>query len=555
MNDSGCNVARHLRTAAQTTPFAYATLTPLSVSNEGHVVHQHRTFKVLDQESDAAARIFYADGIQKGTRTLLAVQPGHDLIVCMFALLKLGAVPIAIDPGMGWSKVLNCIQHTQPTALVAMRPIALLSRLPLKAFKSFSSRVAIGGSKWRKLLVDCTSATPLPIADVTANTEAAILFTSGSTGAPKGVNYTHGMFDAQIKLIRQTFRIQHGEIDMAMLPVFALFNPALGMTTVTPMMNPSRPIEADPAPIVSAIRTEKVTNSFGSPAIWGRIAEYCLRKNIKLPSLQRLLIAGAPVPNCLLEDLRTIAPNCEIHTPYGATECLPATTIESTEILKETATATLLGQGTCVGRPVSGVQIKVIQEVNGTIANLSDATECAPNTIGEIIVTGPSVTHSYDQLPIATARAKIHDGEKIWHRMGDLGRIDAVGRLWFHGRCIEKVQTVHGIITTESIEPAFRNHEDVQRCALIGTGTTPKQIPILVIEPKPESFPGNEGERETFIKNLRIHARHNALTHQIQKIVFQESLPVDVRHNAKIHRLKLAEEWARRLSPKISLKL
>jgi acyl-CoA synthetase (AMP-forming)/AMP-acid ligase II len=555
MNDSGCNVARHLRIAAQTTPYAFATLTPLSISHEGRVVHQHRSFKILDQESDAAARIFYAHGIHKGTRTLLAVKPGHDLIVCMFALLKLGAVPIAIDPGMGWSKALNCIQHTQPTALVAMRPVALLSRLPFKAFKSFLYRVSVGGSNWRKLLSDCTSATPLPIMTAHAETEAAILFTSGSTGAPKGVNYTHGMLDAQIKLIRQTFKIQPGEVDMAMLPIFALFNPALGMTTVTPTLDPSRPAQADPAPIVAAIRDEKVTNSFGSPAIWGRIAQHCINNNIKLPSLQRLLIAGAPVPNGLLEDLRSIAPNCEIHTPYGATECLPATTIESTEILRETAAATLIGQGTCVGRPVSGVQIKIIQEASGTILNLSDAVECSNNSVGEIIVTGPSVTHSYDQLPLATARAKIHEGEKIWHRMGDLGRIDSVGRLWFHGRCVEKVQAAHGILTTESIEPAFRNHEDVNRCALIGIGSAPKQIPVLVVEPKPESFPSNQVERDTFIKNLRIHARHNALTHQIQHIVFQESLPVDVRHNAKIHRLQLAEEWTRRLTPRFSLKL
>lgn len=554
MNDLGCNVARHLRIAAETMPYAFATLTPISISQEGQVVHQRRSFKVLDQESDAAARIFYADGIQKGTRTLLAVKPGHDLIVCMFALLKLGAVPIAIDPGMGWSKLLGCIQHTQPTALVALRPVAYLSHLPLKAFKSFSSRVAVGGSKWRKLLQDCTSATPLPLAPATADTPAAILFTSGSTGTPKGVNYTHGMLDAQIQLIRHTFKIQPGEIDMAMLPVFALFNPALGMTTVTPILDPSRPAQADPAPIVATLRQEKVTNSFGSPAIWGRIASYCIINNIKLPSLRRLLIAGAPVPNGLLEDLRTLAPNCEIHTPYGATECLPATTIESTEILKETVSATLNGQGTCVGRPVSGVEIKIIEEVNGSIPSLAQAKECGSDTIGEIIVTGPSVTHTYDQLPLATTRAKIRDGERVWHRMGDLGRIDQQGRLWFHGRCIEKVQSAHGTLTTEAIEPAFRNHEDVNRCALIGLGPAPKQIPVLVIEPKPESFPSNDGERETFIKNLRIHARHHPLVHSIQHIVFQESLPVDVRHNAKIHRLKLAEEWTRKLGRKFGLR-
>ena len=89
---------------------------------------------------------------------------------------------------------------------------------------------------------------------------AAILFTSGSTGTPKGVRYEHGMFDAQVRLIRETYGIEPGEIDLPLLPIFALFNPALGMTTVVPEIDPARPAAADPAKIVQAICQEKVTN-------------------------------------------------------------------------------------------------------------------------------------------------------------------------------------------------------------------------------------------------------------------------------------------------------
>ena len=104
---------------------------------------------------------------------------------------------------------------------------------------------------------------------------AAILFTSGSTGAPKGVCYEHGMFDAQVRLIRETYGIEPGEVDLPLLPIFALFNPALGMTSVIPEIDPRHPARADPAKIVQAIRQEKVTNSFGSPTLWRKVAEYC----------------------------------------------------------------------------------------------------------------------------------------------------------------------------------------------------------------------------------------------------------------------------------------
>jgi len=547
MNVTGSNVARHLRIAAAERPDGVATKSPLSVRAPGEVRHEVRTFRELDQESDAAAGAFAQAGITAGTRALLAVRPGHDLIVGMFALLKLGAVPVAIDPGMGWRSFLDCVRRSRPTALVGVRTASLLSRLPFAAFGTLRTRVTVGGSAWRQTLA-AVSATPRPLATVGPDTPAAVLFTSGSTGAPKGVCYTHGMFDAQIELVRRTYEIRPGETDMAMLPLFALFNPALGTTTVTPLLDPSRPLAADPAPLVAALIAEKVTCSFGSPAIWGKVADHCEARGLKLPDLRRLLIAGAPVSGELVAKLRVIAPHCETHTPYGATECLPVTTIAAAELLGEARQRALRGLGTCVGRPVSGVEIRVIRETDGPIAMLAEATPCAPGEIGEIIATGPSVTREYDGLPEATRAAKIADGARVWHRMGDLGSLDAEGRLSFLGRRVEKVRTAAGDLPTESLEPAFRQHPQVFRCALIGLGEAPQQIPALVVEPRAGHFPADDAARARFIAELRDIAETCPLADRVRHIVFQRALPVDVRHNAKIHRLQLAKEWTRRLA-------
>jgi acyl-CoA synthetase (AMP-forming)/AMP-acid ligase II len=465
----------------------------------------------------------------------------------MFGLLKLGAVPVAIDPGMGWSAFLDCVRRSRPTALVGIRTASLLSRLPFTAFRSLRHRVTVGGGAWHEALAT-TSQPVRPIAHAHTDTLAAILFTSGSTGAPKGVCYTHGMFDAQIELVRTTYAIRPGETDMAMLPLFALFNPALGTTTVTPLLDPSKPLAADPAPLVAALIAEKVTSSFGSPAIWGKVADHCETSGLKLPDLRRLLIAGAPVSGELLAKLRVVAPNCVTHTPYGATECLPVTTITADELLGGARQLSLRGQGTCVGRPVSGVEIRVIRETDGPIVTLAEAQACAPGEIGEIIATGPSVTREYDGLPEATRLAKIADGDRVWHRMGDLGTLDAEGRLFFFGRRVEKVRTSEGELPTESLEPAFRQHPQVFRCALIGLGTAPHQTPALVVEPRADYFPESETARASFIAELRDLARINPQANRVKKIVFQRALPVDVRHNAKIHRLQLAKEWTTRLA-------
>ena len=547
MNVPGSNVARHLRIAANDRPEGPATKSPVSVSPTGEVRHATRTFRQLDQESDAAAAHLAQAGLAAGDRVLLAVRPGHDLIVGMFALLKLGAVPVAIDPGMGWSAFLDCVRRSRPTALVGVRAASLLSRLPFAAFRTLRARVTVGGAAWRQALAS-DSATPRPLSEVGPDTLAAILFTSGSTGAPKGVCYTHGMFDAQIELVRSTYGIRPGETDMAMLPLFALFNPALGTTTVTPLLDPSKPLAADPGPLVTALIGEKVTCSFGSPAIWGKVADHCEARGLKLPDLRRLLIAGAPVSGELLAKLRVIAPHCETHTPYGATECLPVTTIAADELLGEARERALRGYGTCVGRPVSGVEIRVIRETDGAIATLADATPCAVGEIGEIIATGPSVTREYDGLPEATLAAKIADGARVWHRMGDLGSLDTEDRLSFFGRRVEKVRTADGDLPTESVEPAFRQHPQVFRCALIGLGVAPSQVPTLVVEPRAGAFPADDAARERFIAELRDVAKTCPLAEHVKHIVFQRTLPVDVRHNAKIHRLQLAKEWTQRLA-------
>lgn len=548
MNDPGSNVARHLRIVATDRPDGLATKSPTTVSANGEVLHEVRSFRQLDQESDGAAEHFNQSGITQGSRVLLAVRPGHDLIVGMFGLLKLGAIPIAIDPGMGWSAFLDCVHRSRPTALVGVRSASLLSRLPLAAFRTLRHRVTVGNSAWRQALT-ARPQSPRPLANVTRETLAAILFTSGSTGTPKGVCYTHGMFDAQIDLIRSTYNIRPGETDMAMLPLFALFNPALGTTTVTPLLDPSKPLAADPAPLVAALISEKVTCSFGSPAIWSKVADYCEARGLTLPDLRRLLIAGAPVSGELLAQLRVIAPHCVTHTPYGATECLPVTTITADELLGEARQLALRGQGTCVGRPVSGVEIRVIRESDGPILTLAEAQPCAPGEIGEIIATGPSVTREYDGLPEATRLAKIADGARVWHRMGDLGSLDAEGRLFFFGRRVEKVRTADGDLPTESLEPAFRQHPHVFRCALIGIGKALDQTPTLVIEPRAGHFPETEAARSRFIAELRDLARINPQANRVRQIVFQRALPVDVRHNAKIHRLQLAKEWTKRLAP------
>ncbi|MDR2863154.1 MAG: AMP-binding protein [Puniceicoccales bacterium] len=548
---STANVARHLRVAALANPDFCAVRVPDGNAPDGSIRYIERSFAGLDRESDAAAALFARRGIGAGTRTLLLARPGLDLILSMFALLKLGAVPIAIDPGMGVRAFLRCVRNTRPEALTGTTAALALTRFFPWTFRSVHTRVRIGTAGFEAALRSEAAALPAsgrPLFEAAGDTPAAILFTSGSTGAPKGVRYTHGMLDAQLALVRDNYGICPGEVDLPMLPVFALFNPALGTTTVTPEMDPSRPASADPVKIIRAIVQNQVTYSFGSPALWAKIARHCEPAALTLPSLRRVLIAGAPVPIRLLRSLRTLLPNAEIHTPYGATEVLPVASISGTEVLDSTWRETLLGRGTCVGKPLSGVRVAIIPVNDGPIASLEDAGQCAMDEVGEIIVQSASCTLEYDNNPEATKLAKIRDATgAVWHRMGDLGRLDGHGRLWFYGRKAERVMTPGGPLYTESCEAVFNAHPRVFRTALIGLGAPGAQEPALIVEPLPDALPRHAGERARFEAELLELGNAVPVTRGIQRFFFEKKFPVDVRHNAKIHRLTLRRKYERAL--------
>ena len=367
---------------------------------------------------------------------------------------------------------------------------------------------------------------------------AAILFTSGSTGTPKGVCYEHGMFDAQVRLIRATYGIAPGEIDLPLLPIFALFNPALGVTTIVPEIDPSRPAALDPAKIVQAIRQEGVTHSFGSPTLWKKIGAHCVAQNLTLPSLRRVLCAGSAVPASLWENSRAFLPAGELHSPYGATEALPLATISSSEIeaLKSQVEHPF---GACVGRAVPEIEIKIVALSDEPLTNLVEAHVLPPRHLGEIVAQGPVVTKAYDLNPVATKLAKIPGAAGVWHRMGDCGYLDEDGRLWFVGRKAERVETEHGTLHTEPCEQVFRAHPRAARCALIGLGPRGAQVPAIVAE----TAVRDAAEARALAAELRALARQHEHTAGIATFFFREKFPVDVRHAAKIHRLTLAQ-WA-----------
>ena len=367
--DTSFNVARRLTLMAQARPDAPAVVEPLGYARADNShrpqageasgvraagicrgaasqrLYRQISFHQIDQDSDRIARGLRTLGVRPGTRLALLVPPGIDFISLVFGLFKAGAVAILIDPGMGRRHLIRCLAEAEPEGFVAIPIVHAVRSLLRGHFARARWNVTVGRRWfWGGVTLDHLRGGPWSgseLVPTAADQPAAIIFTTGSTGPPKGVLFTHGNFDAQAEQIRDFYDIQPGEIDLPAFPLFGLFNCAMGVTAVIPDMDPSHPAAVDPTKIIEAATDWRVTQAFGSPAVWDRVGRYCEAHGLRLPTLRRVLSAGAPVPAEVLRRMKAcIHPEGDVHTPYGATEALPVASIAASEVLSETAERT-----------------------------------------------------------------------------------------------------------------------------------------------------------------------------------------------------------------------
>ncbi|TWT55274.1 Long-chain-fatty-acid--CoA ligase [Thalassoglobus neptunius] len=547
--DGSANIAARLTERAKLFPDQLAVAEPVRVHENGEIIDRRVTLAELDERSDRIAAGLIERGFQPGMKLVLFVPFGIDFITLTFALFKAGAVIVLIDPGMGRTNIFRCLEEVQPDGFVAVPIVHLVRMLNLRRFQNAKfnilSRLWLPGMKGTLKSLSRTSREGFTPHQSAPTDLAAVIFTSGSTGPPKGVAYEHGMFDAQVKLIQEFYQIQPQEVDLPGFPLFGLFNAAMGVTTIIPDMDPTKPATVDPTKIVAAIRQYGVTQAFGSPAFWNRVARFCVEHEETFPSLNRALSAGGPVPLHVLERMRKVLTkaDADLHTPYGATESLPVASIGARTVLETTAEATRKGAGTCVGTTFPSVDVRIIKIHDGPLESIDAATILPENEIGEIIVRSPSVTREYFQRPDATRLAKIADGDRFWHRIGDVGYLDSEQRLWFCGRKAHIVVHQGQRMFSVCCEAIFNQHSGVYRSALVGLGNAPNQKPVLVVEPEAGQFPESGEEQERMRRELLELGAASSLTQEIKDILFHRSLPVDTRHNVKIQREALAQ-WA-----------
>jgi len=530
------NISEYLTINAEKHPDKPALLYPVMV-----------TYREMEKEVDRLSFRLNNSGIVMGTRTLVLLPAGTDFFILIFALIRIGAVPVMIDPGMGIKAMSSVLADLEPGAFIGTPRSHLLRIAYPRVFKTVKIKfttgsVSIPGAK--KLI------TPFyydpgqyPIHPGDPSDMAAIFFTSGSTGPAKGVIYTSGMLKNQIEITRSQFNIGPDETDLCTFPLLGLFAICHGNSSVLADLDMLHPASLDPGKVIKNILDFKCTQMFGSPMVLKKLAEYGSKKGIKLPSLRNIISAGAPVQRDVLESFRKlISKNAEIHTPYGSTEALPVTDITASELLRIYSHQAENESGICIGNPVEPLDVKIIEITDKQITSWDNTRIIPVDEVGEIVVKGPWVSTGYFRQYEANMLSRIPDHltKESWYRMGDLGKIDSDGKLWFYGRKSHIVITSAGTLFTIPCEAVFNRHTSVARSALVGVPTEKSELkkPVICIQLKHGFHP-----TEKLIPVLLELGKSAPITKGISDLLFKKDFPVDPRHNAKIFREKLAL-WA-----------
>ncbi|WP_329439976.1 fatty acid CoA ligase family protein [Streptomyces sp. NBC_01426] len=539
---------------------------------DGRPRYRTLNYGELQQEVERLAHGLTHAGIGRGTRTVLMAPPGPELFALVFALFRIGAVPVVVDPGMGPRRMLHCYRAVGAEAFIGP-PLAHLVRvLGRRTFEAVRIPVTLGrhrlwgGHTLARLRSDPGPRTAPPA--VGGDDLLMIGFTTGSTGPAKGVEYTHRMALAIARGIEDAHGRTRDDVSLITLPFYGMLDLVYGSTIVLAPLAPAKVAHADPDLLVDALERFAVSTMFASPALLRRLADHLTTRPHPLPDLRCVVSGGAPVPPSVVAVLRDVLDEkARIHVTYGATEALPITSIESEEILAETAARAAQAAGTCVGRPVPGTLLRIAPVTDGPMPALAPGsdTDPEPGRVGEILVAGDSVSPRYHADPQADALHKVSEkvsedptraglqpsdgvgaAPRAWHRTGDLGYLDGSGRLWFCGRAAQRVRATGHDLHTVLCEGVFNAHPLVRRSALVGIGRPGAQQPVVCVETE---SPLDADAWRDLVVELRASATHHVPELGSAPFLRHAGFPVDIRHNAKIGREELGRWAERRLAP------
>ncbi|MCG8313700.1 MAG: alpha/beta fold hydrolase [Pseudomonadales bacterium] len=547
-NNITCYLERHLERYPERSAIRWVERADIADFNGDHkqvFTHHQITYGQFAEGIRAVAKGLSDLGITKGDRVILFLPMSVGMYTAMCAIQRLGAVAVFLDSWARRKHLGASAECVDPKAMISHKlAFDLVKEVP--EFNSMKLRVIAGpgndGSYDAQLEELFKSEGEAPVAAVESETTALITFTTGSSGKPKGANRTHRFLAAQHEALWEVIPYNPDDSDMPAFPIFSLNNLASGVTTVLPAIDLASPNEKDPAALVSQILSDEISCTTLSPSMLNHVSAYCIANKVDLPSLRRVVTGGAPISKDNVKDFKSISPNAEIWILYGSTEVEPMAHIEAVEMLSlpEDPDPEIIEVGVNVGHISEDLRYKFIKPKHDNIdyeQSPWSEIEVPKGQVGEFIVTGDHVCQDYFNNPEAFFKTKIKDDEgAVWHRTGDLARIDDDGYLWVVGRIHNMIARGDEYYFPVSAEIILKRFDFVNRCAFLGLPDTAlgerTAVAIQVVDGYDDIETGMADIQRVFDKN-------NIL---IDSFFVVDEIPMDPRHHSKVEYAILREQ-------------
>jgi len=530
--------------------------------------YERHTYAELSADAESVAVGLREMGIAELTHIVCMSPPSYETCVMGVALTRVGAFSIWIDPSVGYRNIAERLSRVKPEAFLGnalahlgritfgwgprdLRKLVVTASPLLPGGRIITGFPPFPGARSIRSLRKQAPAEPEP-PRVGPDDPCAVLYTTGSTGPAKPSLYLHRNFCQVFRNAHHSWRWDPDNevpVDMAVFPAFLFIPISAGGTMVVPPIDFARqpPAKVNSAALIQVINDCKVGSFFAAPILIENLASEALARKLTMPSLKRVIGAGAPITGPVERMMSAVmAPDGELAANYGATEAMPSTELGSREHLRGLWSMTEQGAGICVGYALPGVELTIIDIVDGPIESIEETPELPPGQVGEILVRGKHVSPEYYLDPESTRKNKVPDPHGDWHRFGDVGYLDAQGKLWVCGRVSQRVKAAGGNIYPLQVEPLFDAHPKVRRSGLVGVPAPGGELPVLCVEVEPDV---GKDELAGLHQELLARAADSEMANQIHAILFADTLPVDPRHNSKIERGHLAK-WAARQLPR-----
>jgi acyl-CoA synthetase (AMP-forming)/AMP-acid ligase II len=416
---------------------------------EGHAQLRYEEFA---QRAAAVARWLRDSGVSRGDRVALLCDSGADYATAYYGALLAGAAAVGLNTGARAEELAGWVEHSGAAALFvdAAHPEAnKLGALLERGVRVLARNGASLDRYHDDLEAVLTAANePCRAPNVGADSLAALLYTSGTTGAPKAVTLTHGNLAANTDAIVRYLELTARDSIVCVLPFHYSYGNSVLHTHIA--AGAKLVIEKNlvyPHVVVESMARNAVTGFAGVPATFALLASRVRFERYDLSALRYLTQAGGPMSPALTERIRTLLPHARLFVMYGQTEASARLTYLPPERLTDK-----LGS---VGIPVAGVEIEVRAE---------DGSKARAGGAGEVWARGPNVMRGYWNDSVATRKTLV-DG---WLRTGDAGRLDDEGYLYLEGRRSDIIKVGAHRVYPHDVEAAIEELPGVKEVVVVG---------------------------------------------------------------------------------------